>query len=104
MLERAARGQTTAADTAWTSRHTHLPDGWDERVAVSQYLTGAAVHNGGMRSICRVFAGTKPSQDEAMTWMTVTIRHALRWGGHRTPRRRSGVSAAGSGRRVYEQA
>ncbi|MCG6499799.1 hypothetical protein [Kitasatospora sp. A2-31] len=33
-----------------------------------------------MRIVCEVYKLTKPSPEEAMSWMTTAVRHGLRWG------------------------
>lgn len=94
VLGRAVRGRHSLGDTAWVEGQVPA-NGWDDRVQVWRYLTGAAAHNGGMRSICAVYRGASPSQDEAMAWMMLTLRHALRWGGHRTAHRSTAAAARG---------
>ncbi|MEV4616970.1 hypothetical protein AB0K43_30895 [Kitasatospora sp. NPDC049258] len=36
--------------------------------------------DGGMRIVCEVYKLTEPSPEQAMSWMTTAVRHALRWG------------------------
>ncbi|MCX4967036.1 hypothetical protein OHA98_19905 [Streptomyces sp. NBC_00654] len=46
-------------------------------------MTGTSHHNGGMRPISATFRMTEPTDEQAMEWMTATMRHALRWGSSR---------------------
>ncbi|MBC7271958.1 hypothetical protein ACF09G_36250 [Streptomyces albogriseolus] len=86
VLLRACHGQGEQ-DRHWVQQqiptpptHRRQQQRVEPRVYVWEYLTGTSRHNGGMRSISAAFRMTEPSDDQAMAWMTATMRHALRWG------------------------
>ncbi|WP_405363560.1 hypothetical protein OG535_39820 [Kitasatospora sp. NBC_00085] len=89
VLLRACDGQADLEhDGAWVRarqpapvpRRRGEPEPWEYRIDLWNNLVGIAAHPGGMRIVCEVYKLTKPSPEQAMSWMTTAVRHALRWG------------------------
>ncbi|MER5642317.1 hypothetical protein ABT095_35925 [Kitasatospora sp. NPDC002227] len=87
VLLRACRGEADLEqDGAWVRaqeppapiRPSAQPP-WEPRIDLWEMLADCPSH-GGMRIVCEVYKFTQPSPEQAMSWMTTAVRHALRWG------------------------